>query len=386
MASNVSLPAGGTEAGRAQPQTTVEQAGGPFLRYTQPGRRQMFQTTAAFSSTVSQPLPGVSGYYQRLRLMVNATTGAGTTAVAAADAPWNVIQQVNLQDSFGTPLIVAPGFEALYLIPKLSSTFGIGPSSDPTSLPSYSAIATSGNFQFSTSLGFEFLKGYGVISGANASLQPRLILNVNASTAVYSTAPSTVPTGVNVNLDADFYWLPEGTGIEPPGLGTTQQWLYQPANPTIGSGAASRVALPRLGGYLSALILELRDSTSARVDAWPAPTSNTPSTAIQRLRTYVDGVPLLDTTFLEAEDDFFIQYNGTSRPAGVWAINRKNSLAQNDLGLLDTGELFLSTSPGTLVEIEGATWGTIANSPATLNVVLGQIIPTGTLVTGLSQA
>ena len=39
------------------------------------------------------------------------------------------------------------------------------------------------------------------------------------------------------------------------------------------------------------------------------------------------------------------------------------SLSQRDFGLLDTGEIFLSTNPGTQIEVAGYPWGTITSAP-----------------------
>ena len=66
-------------------------------------------------------------------------------------------------------------------------------------------------------------------------------------------------------------------------------------------------------------------------------------------------------------------------------LSRRQSLSNIVPPLLDTGETFLSTNPGTLVEVEGAPWGTITNSPATLNVLAGLVVPVGALVTGLPE-
>jgi hypothetical protein len=68
---------------------------------------------------------------------------------------------------------------------------------------------------------------------------------------------------------------------------------------------------------------------------------------------------------------------------GVIALTRKTSLGQNLLGLLDTYEVALSTSPGTSMQIEGAPWGTITAGPGSLNALLGQVIPSGALIQGL---
>jgi hypothetical protein len=226
-----------------------------------------------------------------------------------------------------------------------------------------------------------------VISGANAALLPVLQINLAPASTLFSTPPSVLPT-LTEQVDADFYWLPNAP-VDPPGIGTTCQWIYQPSNPTIPTGASTTVQLPRLGGYLTALVLDLRDANGARVDGWPA-----------RPKFVVDGVPLLDTDIQTIYEDMAIgqQIGGTNnptqtapgtvqtaRPTGTICLSRKNSLAQRDFGLLDTGETFLSTNPGTQIELSGFPWGTIASSPGTLNALVGQVVPSGALVRGLPE-
>lgn len=374
MATQPATPSSGIATGVQQPQTTVSAPGGPFIRHSQPGRRAMYIVNGvAFGGQITQPLVSAPGYGRGHRLKWTASGGTGTVAVAAADAPYNLAALVQLKDAFGNPLIVAPGYEAFYLIPKYGGAFGRGATRDVSNLADFSAPANTGNFVFSTQLPYEFVKGYGCVSFANASLLPTLVINLAASTAVYSTSPTTVPT-LALQNDLDFYWLPQGVNITPPGLGTTRQWLYQQCNPTIASNATATVQLPRLGGYIDTFIFELRDSTGARVDAWPS-----------RIRIIVDGVPLIDSDIQDIFIDMQIQYENTTRPTGVIAISRKTSLSQVDEGLFDTGETFLSTNPGTLIEIQGAPWGAITNAPATLNCLVGQVIPQGNLVQGLPE-
>jgi hypothetical protein len=139
---------------------------------------------------------------------------------------------------------------------------------------------------------------------------------------------------------------------------------------------------PRLGGYLDTIIMEARDSTGARVDIL-----NTSA----RLQFYVDGVPLLDTTVSELYDDMAIQFgyssglSSTTRPTGTFAISRKTSLSQQSLGTLDSGEVFLSTNPGTLLEVNQSPWASITNAPATVSALVGQVVPTGALIQGLPE-
>ena len=369
------------EAGRPQPQTTVEPPGGPFVRHSQPGRRQQWSLAGnAFGAAITTPLTAVPGYIRKFKLRTQASggVGGGATVAAQADAPFSVYSLITLRDAFGTPLMVLPGWEATKLVPMYAGQGELLGQADPANRPSFSNVATgagaSGNFTYISELPLEFAKAYGVISGANAALLPTLSLQLAGSGAVYSTAPATTLPTMQVDLDSDFYWLPDGVAAEPPGLGSTCQWVLAQGNPTIGSASTTRVALPRLGGYLSTILLILRDSTGARIDGFGT-----------RVRMYVDGVPIIDSRFDEIVDDMASWSGGLTRPTGVLAFTRKTSMAQISLGLLDTGETFLSTNPGTLIEIECAPWGTIANAPATLSCIVGQVVPSGALVQGLPE-
>jgi hypothetical protein len=359
---------------------------------------------------INQPLVAVPGYIRKFRVRVNSTGGSATAAAtAAADAPYNVFSNIQLYDSFGTPIIITPGFEGMKLIPKYGGQHYQWCASDPSNLPSFSGIITAagntGNFTFQSALPLEFAKGIGTLSGANASLLPRLQLTLAASSSIFLTsATAQTASTIEVDLDSEFYWLPEGVNIEPPGLGTTCQWVLQQANPTIGSTATVRVQLPRFGGYIHTLIMEIRDNLGLR------PTSNATNTVANntgwgtRERIYIDGVPLWDIRDDEWQDDIFnsfqlgnfnglasgvastnaYQQAGTLEP-GVRVLSRKLSLCNVNLGLLDTGETFLSTNPGTLIEVEGSPWGTLSNPPSTMQVLAGLVVPVGSLVTGLPE-
>jgi len=387
-------PTTGTVAGRPQPQTTAEPQGGPFVRHAPDGRRAMYVDTQQFGGFMGRPMVSSPGWNKGYRILVLSATGGGINGVINAgaggqDAPFSLFQLIQMKDAFGTQLLTGPGWDIAYAVPKYGGQFGLDLMRDLKNSPQNTPITAATNaFQFATYLPFEFAKGYGVISGANAALLPVLQINLAANSVLFST-PSTVLPTLTETVDADFYWLPN-VPAEPPGIGTTEQWIFQPCNPTIPSAGSLLVQLPRLGGYLTGLILDLRDANGARVDAYGT-----------RPKLLVDGVPLIDSLFSTIQEDIAIATGigaaaattqtaaGTipvARDTGIVYISRKTSMSQRELGLLDTGEIFLSTNPGTQIELAAYPFGTIAAAPGTLNAVVGQVVPTGALVRGLPEA
>ena len=383
MANGQVTAASGAVSAPLQPQTTGQGPGGPFIRYSNPGSRQMYNNTytnTQWTNTINitSPLVAAPGYLRKLRPSISAASGASTLAVASADAPFNIVSLVQLKDAYNNPLVICSGYSLFKLIPLFGGQFGVFDSADVVNLPSYSAVATNGNFTFYGAIPAEFAKGYGVISMANATQLPSLQINLAAPSTVYSTSPSTIPS-LTVDMEADFYWLPTPASNLPPGLGTTLQWNEVAMNPTIGSASSLRVQLNRLGGYVTTIVLIMRDSTGARIDGWGT-----------RVQLFIDGIPVLDDPLTKIYDDMKIAFGSGNpswtRPTGVLAYSRKLSLAQTSLGLLDTGEGLLSTNPGTLIEVNCSPWGTIANTPAQLTALLGIVVPVNELITGLPEA
>ena len=370
-------------AGRPQPQTPTGGGGGPWIRYSRSATRPGYALSgvALGSGPITNPLPSAPGYVRRFPLLVQAVGGAGTAAVAAADAPWNVFNPIQLKDPWGTPLITGTGYELLFLAAKYSGQLGVLGAADRSSLPSFSAIQTTsgagaGNFTATTGIPVEGTKGYGVVSIGNASVMPTILLQPVAAATLYSTPPGTVPT-LSITLDEEFYDIDPANPVVPIGNGTTFQMVVVQGNQTVGLSSSTRVQLPRTGGYLTVLVEVLRDqgASNARVDNW---------NATGRIRTYVDGVPRFDDPFLLLQDRMFEDFQ-TARPSGVIAYNFKDSLARLQLGLLDTLETAMQTNPGTLVETEMTPWGGTGTGPDQLNALQIQVVPAGVLAQGLVE-
>lgn len=391
------------EAGRPQPQTTVESGGGPFIRHSQPGRAPLYTVSGTqFGGIITQPLVARPGYFRALRVTQQLTGGTGSTTTITTDGPYNLNSLIQLKDAFGTPLMVLPGFES-FLVNLFGGGAGL-PLANATNwlpnLPSWVNMSTAGNLTMSYWLPLEFAKAYGVLSAANASLLPTLQFNLNTQASFYLANNAGASVVCQTTVDTDFYWLPEGVAVEPPGLGTTRQWILQNANPTVTASSAARVQFPRLGGYLDTIIVEARNNATTPVrdgGYWPT-----------RFQLYVDGVPMIDSLTTDIYNDMAVQFGltgtqigytagavtassgqssaSTGNVSGVLAFSRKTSLNQTNMGLLDTGEVFLSTNPGTLLEANFAPAGAgTGGTVATISVLVGQIVPTGAIIQGLPE-
>ena len=134
-----------------QPQTTAEtvSAGAPFTRMSR--KMQILGPVTAglaFGALFTPQLKPAGGYMAYYPLYVTASGGSGVAAVASSDAPYNAIQNIFLRDPFGQPIIQADGY-SLYLIDLYGGQTGFfGFGNNPATLPSFSAVATNGNFVF----------------------------------------------------------------------------------------------------------------------------------------------------------------------------------------------------------------------------------------------
>ena len=380
------------ESGRPQPQTTIEpaQAGSPFIRYSQPGRAPQYVVSGStLGATITQPLVARPGYARQLRITQQLYSTGSNGGTLVADGMPAVNSLVQCRDAFGTPLLVVDGWSAAVAIPFVAGSLGVlNGTNNYQNLPSYSAYSNSGTSgslagQFSFSVPFEATTGVGTLSMANASLLPTLQFNLNSSTGLLGSSGTTNAPTVTTNVELDYYWLPEGSpDITPPGLGTTRQYQLTNLNPTLASGTSARLQAPRTGGYLDNLTFIFRDSTGARSDA--------PINQNGRLQLYVDGVPLSDSSYWSIIDDEAIAYGASSavsnaRPTGLLSYCRKTSLGQVSFGKFDSSESLLSTNPSTLIELLQSPWGTFTNTPATVQALFGQIVPTGQIIQGLPE-
>lgn len=257
-------------AGRGQTvQTTV-----PFIRasseHAEPtGIDITRQLTAGVQDLGVFPIPAY-GFLRSLTILVTATGGAGTVAVAAnEDAPFNVLQNVALTEPNGAQIQFFNSGYDLYLAMKWG---GYGLSQDPKGSPVYSPVAVganaSGNFAFLLKLNVELngRSGLGSLPNQNAAASFIFRCQLAGSGTVYSTAPNTTLPTIRVRVYQNAWDQPnptDGTNanqIAPPAINTTQFWSTQiyPVN-----AGSSTIRLTRVGNYIRNLIFQFRANTRA---------------------------------------------------------------------------------------------------------------------------
>jgi hypothetical protein len=354
-----------------QPQTTGQAASAGSAPFTRLSRQAQIlgpsQGNQAYGSLWTPTLKPVGGYLRQIPLTVTSVTGGTLTGAAvAADAPYNVIQNLFLRDPFGQPVIQASGY-SLYLINLYGGQYGmLGFGNNVAAMPSFTtASATTGAFQFRMNIPLEMdSSGYCSLPSMNAASQPQLQIQWNLSTVVFGAHTGTDPT-ITASANETFWMAPvDHPEVAPPDVGSSGQWSEARAAAGVASGAYQRIQLPRVGTFIHTLILQLRDSTNARIDAWPT----------GDLTLWVDGVPILFEAFLDRVDKMFTQ-SGVTRPTGVISYSFRDSV-QSAVSTADTYDLLLPTTPATLLEVSG-TFGTISNAPATILATTGELFPVG---------
>lgn len=221
-----------------------------------------------------------TGWVRAIELVFTASyTTSASAAVVAGDSPWNLISQLTLTDSTGTPIIQPVTGYNLFLANKYLDTgwiaerCGYDPRMDPEF--AYAATGTSGSAVFRLFLVLEedSKTGYGCIPNldSNASLQIRT--NYAASTVAFTGGTASAAT-LQMKV-IQHYWAPTartagGVAVAsaPPGAGDYFETRYE--NQTVTAQAQNLQQLVNRGGLIKGILLVSRAS-GARV---ALPTSN----------------------------------------------------------------------------------------------------------------
>jgi hypothetical protein len=283
-----------------------------------------------------------SGYLRSILLEVTATGGTGGTA--AADAPWNLFQQITAQDVNGANLYGPLDGYAAYITNVVG---GYAPRSNPVDSPAF--VGTAPNPSFFLRIPFEITRknALGSLTNQNSSANFKLTLAINTTAAVFSVAPSPLPS-FTIRGWLEAWTLPSDRDNRgrpqmqwPELLGTGQYWTSRTQSGIV--VGQNTIPWTRLGNYIRCMAFIARDATNVRVNTvfpdpynwnWDGNTIRNQSQSAMRQELYekTDGILTV--------------------PAGVYALTFNHGGPNGRLGNEDP-DLWLPTTQSARIDISG---------------------------------
>lgn len=366
-------PVGQQKKGAAAGTTMIPFARSSKWHIEQGDTRTGIAINVAAPGTFNFPIPSY-GFLSAVLLTVTASGGAGVAAVAYEDAPWSIIQAIQLNDVNGVPIWQLSGYHA-YLASKFGSyrLFGIDGS---TQASVYQGVQTNGNFKFVLPIYLEFgTDGMGCLPNMDASARYNLQVilasgNAAATGPVYTTAPTGYPT-LNMQVEVLCRSQPPAVdmfgnrnSVTPPAVGTIQYWTVQTFTALTGQ---QTLQLTRVGNLIRNHFLVFRDTANGTRAT--AETTDIPIGAIEF--DWDSGVRYVSNIATQRQLTFLSQ--GIDNPNGV--VLYQNSYDPDKLAVSEFGDEWMATV--------GATKLTFRFTPQAscgLTVLTNDIVPASSQV------
>lgn len=242
----------------------------------------MLTGTAAFPTYTVTPTGWLRGFWFLFECVA-----AGNSANVAfkADAPFCAVNKITFKD-VGNREVFGPlgGFD-WETVMKFGGYFEIGdPRSDPTFSVTTGNGSAGGSFTMVMYLPIEAVSrdALGDIENKSSSSAYKIECVLEGSTAVYTTAPTALPT-VRLRITSDSYTEPAAADAmgrplaqAPPAAGTMQYWTSE--NIALNAGSAKYLLNNGIGYPIRNIIFKLVDSTGSRAQGdadWPDPVTFT---------------------------------------------------------------------------------------------------------------
>lgn len=263
-------------AAAASPEA-VSMAGIPFPVASRPqARLSDDQTVSIISSGASfRPIQlPATGFVRRLSLFFTFTgTAASGFALAAGDAPWNLISSITLTDATGQPVMAPISGYNLYLVNKYLSLGNEALNNSPSLFscpqfgPEYAFSQTGGTsatatFRLDIDFEQDSVTGYGCIPNldSNASLQ----LKVDAAVHTVAFSGGVTVSAANLRMRVEqHYWAPVSPMLggspvqtEPVGFGDYVETRYETA--TVSASAENTYQVVNRGGLIKGIVFVSR--------------------------------------------------------------------------------------------------------------------------------
>jgi hypothetical protein len=342
----------------------------------------------------------IAGQQDQVQLQTNAfleniimdvsmiTAGNAATVVFAVDSPWQVFQTLRVDDPAGQS-IIAPitGYQLYELnkyLPDVECEFD--PKFDPNYFATTGSGATGGSFSFRLVIPIEHRRrdALGALNNSAANQRYLITINIISSYAtLYTTAPTTLATNLNVQFYQQYWTSPpqtittaqgsSATQATPAGLGTTGYVRFERHNEVSGGGSP-QIQFNNVGDMISSLIFTLRDTAGARDisnGAQSATTGNMPPEFDFWVNDFM--VHALSTvgppgfvangqggTWPRGLSRFYGLHNAVETAGGldngVWPLFQLYQLFDKVVNFGPANQ-YLPTDATTKLQIRGSTWG-----------------------------
>lgn len=299
------------------------------------------------------------GYIRNIFLEIVAAGGAGGTL--SADAPWNILQSVTLQDVNGANIVGPMDGYALYLANVLGS---YAFRSNPADSPWFVGAAPNPAFFLRVPVEVSHRDGLGALANQNSAANYKLSLAINNIAAMASVAFTTAPT-ITIRGWLEAWTLPAPMDSRgrpqaqvPPLLGTGQYWSTRTQSGIV--VGQNTIPLTRLGNYIRALVIIARDATGARSDAvFPDP-----------MQFNWDGMQIRNNSQRYLQQEMYEKVGGVfTRPVGVFMLPFNHGGPVASLGDEDPS-LWLPTTQSSRLEIAG-----VSAAAGTIQVLTNEVAP-----------
>jgi hypothetical protein len=317
----------------------------PFVASAHEHVEPAFTQTVTPGASVQQLNPidiPAYGYIRHIFLEVVASGGTGGTI--AADGPWNLFQQITLQDVNGSNIFGPIDGYAAYIANLVG---GYAFRNNPVDSPWFVGSAPNPAFYLRIPVEVSHKDGLGALANQNSAANYKLTLAINTVAAAFSAAPSPVPT-LTIRGWLEAWTIPAAQDNRgrpqaqvPPLLGSGQYWSSR-----LQSGivvGANTIPMTRLGNYIRALAFIARDGSGVRQDTvFPDP-----------FQFNWDGMTIRNQSQRYAQQDFYEKTQGTlTRPTGVFILPFNHGGPDAALGNEDP-DLWLPTTQSSRLEVAG---------------------------------
>jgi len=234
-------------------------------QHTEYGGIDVLVSQAAGSVITVGDIPA-TGYLRNLCILL--TTGTvGVAGTALADYPFNIFQELTLNDVNGAPIFGPLDGYSCYLA---QLTGGYAFRQDTKLQPNYSASTTAPAFMLRMPLEINENDGFGSISNMNSSQNYRVRIVLNPLASTFSVNPTTIPV-LRLRVWIEAWTRPADNSqsgapqeVAPPFHGVSQFWT-KVTKPTV--TGENYIAVPKVGNLIRALVFVFRDASGVRTDA-----------------------------------------------------------------------------------------------------------------------